>query len=115
MRARESGFTRDIPNSLVRDCRHWAFGSGRRSEAKAVEQSLFLDTANSKHSMNIGGVEATLLVIPARSRGGNGMLLGHAVVTWSRGGRFYWTSFHDHRSAPRAQLLAEALISANDR
>lgn len=168
MRARDLGFTRDISNSLVRECNavtpadvgegacpprwvprgtttargydfadvnadnafgidaqspdgvpyhplgHWVFGSGPRSKTKAVEQALFLETASVKRATSIAGVQATLLLIPSRSRGGKGMNLGHAVVTWRQGGRFYWTSFHDHRNAPRARLLAEALITASD-
>lgn len=94
---------------------HWLFGSGRASDVEALKQALFLDTASSKRATSIGGVPATLLLIPSRSRGGKGMLLGHAVVAWSQAGRFYWTSFHDHRNAPRARLLAEVLISADDK
>lgn len=161
-RARELGFTRDIPKALVRACDevkpsdaaicpprwvpqgittadgfdfddegaeafavdvqspdrvpyhqlgHWMFGSARASDAPVLKRALFLETASSKRTTRIAGVSATLWLIPTQKYGGQGMLRGHAVVTWNQGGRFHWTSFHDQRNTPRARLLAETLIT----
>lgn len=93
---------------------HWQFGSGQMSDASFLERALFLQTASSNRNTRIGGVPATLRLIPTQRYGGQGMLRGHAVVTWTQGGRFHWASFHDPRNAPRAMLLAEVLITASD-
>jgi hypothetical protein len=90
---------------------HWMFGSSRASDAPLVERALFLATASSERTSRIAGVPATLWLIPTQRYGGQGMLRGHAVVTWTQGGRFHWSSFHDPRNAPRARLLAEVLIT----
>jgi hypothetical protein len=93
---------------------HWLFGNGPRSKAKVIKKVLALETASSERATSVAGVPATLWLIPTQRYGGRGMHRGHAVVTWSQRGRFYWTSFHDPRNAPRARLLAEVLITASD-
>jgi len=87
---------------------HWLFGSGRRSSA--LEDALFGPSARSKRATTVAGVPATIWLVPPRSRGGAGVNVGHVVVTWSQGGRFHWTSVHDHRNARRARLLAEVIM-----
>lgn len=93
---------------------HWLFGNGPRSKAKVIKKVLALETASSERATSVAGVPARLWLIPTQMYGGRGMHRGHAVVTWSQRGRFYWTSFHDPRNAPRARLLAEVLIAASD-
>jgi hypothetical protein len=91
---------------------HWIFGSSRGSYARILKHAFA--SASKRSPTRIAGVPATTWFIPTEKYGGQSMHRGHAVVTWTQGGRFHWASFHDPRNAPRAMLLAEVLITASD-